>query len=106
MMSVSILLTVAAAVLAAPRTTSPAEPLRVSTHWLAEHLKDNNLVLLQVGSKEDYDAGHIPGAQFIQLQDISAPQGGRLILELPTRERIDSVLGARGISNNSRVVVY
>ena len=45
--------------------------LIVSTGWLAEHLKDDSLVLLQVGEKDEYTAAHIPGAQFIALADIS-----------------------------------
>ena len=33
--------------------------LIVSTEWLAKHLKDDSLVLLQVGEKEEYAAAHI-----------------------------------------------
>src|ERR1019366_5013061 len=38
------------------------ESLFVSTTWLADHIKDANLVVLAVGSKADYDAGHIAGS--------------------------------------------
>jgi hypothetical protein len=48
--------------------------LIVSTEWLAQHLNDNSLVLLQVGEKNEYVAGHIPGAQFINVADISTSQ--------------------------------
>jgi len=34
----------------------------VSPVWLAQHLKDPNLILVHVGLKPEYDAGHIPGA--------------------------------------------
>jgi 3-mercaptopyruvate sulfurtransferase SseA len=44
-----------------------------SNEWLAQHLKDDSLVLLQVGTKDEFTAAHIPGAQFIQLADISTP---------------------------------
>lgn len=87
---------------------APADtvPLIVPTSWLAEHLGDPKLVLLHVGEEEGYDAVHIPGAQFIGMGDVSAPRGDALVLEMPTPERMDSVLEARGISDDSKVVVY
>src|ERR1700752_4406721 len=51
------------------------ESMIVSTDWLEKQLKDDNLILLQVGEKKEYEAAHIPGAQFIQLADISTPRG-------------------------------
>ncbi len=39
--------------------TSTSGPI-VSTAWLADRLRDPNLVLLHVGEKADYEAGHIP----------------------------------------------
>jgi hypothetical protein len=39
----------------------------VSTEWLAKHLNDDALVLLQVGEKKEFDEAHIPGARFVQL---------------------------------------
>jgi len=49
------------------------ESLIVSTEWLAAHLKDDSLVLLQVGDKDEYLAGHIPGAQFVALSTFRLP---------------------------------
>jgi thiosulfate/3-mercaptopyruvate sulfurtransferase len=94
--------------------TSPAvlpavspESILVSPAWLSERMKRPGLVLFEVGEKPSYDAGHIPGAQFITLRDISAPrEEGALSLELPSIPRLDSVLEARGISDDSYVVVY
>ena len=54
----------AAAVAAACGGHGTRENLFVSTQWLADHIKDANLVVLAVGSKADYDAGHIAGSQF------------------------------------------
>ena len=86
---------------------SPRERLVVSPAWLAEHLDDANLVLLHVGERAEYDAGHIPGARYIQTQDVSLPrQPGALALELPPIADVRSVLEAKGISNDSRIVVY
>ena len=37
----------------------------VTPAWLAQHLNDRDLVVLQVGRKETYDAGHVPGARLV-----------------------------------------
>lgn len=78
----------------------------VTTEWLAKHLNDKSLVLLQVGDRKEYDAAHIPGAQFIQTSDISTPRGQGLNLELPPVEQLKATFEKLGISNNSRVIVY
>jgi thiosulfate/3-mercaptopyruvate sulfurtransferase len=99
----SFLLSLAAA--PAPQQSSP---VLVTTEWLAANLNDAKLVLFHIGTEPVYKAGHIPGAQFINpFSDLSAPsQPGGLNLELPSPERIDSVLEARGVSNDSRIVLY
>lgn len=78
----------------------------VTTEWLAKHLHDNSLVLLQVGERKEYDAAHIPGAQFIQMSDISTPRGHGLNLELPPVEQLKATFEKLGISDNSRIIVY
>lgn len=88
-----------------------AEPLLVSTTWLAQHLNDRGLIIFQIGdqtSRPAYDQGHIPGAQFLNpFQDLSTPRvPGALSLELPSAEVLDSVLEAKGVSDDSRVVLY
>src|SRR2546427_3638372 len=83
------------------------ESLIVSTEWLGEHVKeDDSLVLLQVGERREYDAEHIPGAQFIQLSDISTPRGQGLILELPAVDQLKATFEKLGVSDKSRVIVY
>src|SRR5205809_1281348 len=91
-------------------STSPAvgkvkESLIVSTDWLAQHFKDDSLILLQVGERKEYDAEHIAGAQFIQLADISTRAQG-LILELPPVDQLKATFERLGIKDNSRIVVY
>jgi thiosulfate/3-mercaptopyruvate sulfurtransferase len=78
----------------------------VSTEWLAKHLNDNSLVLLQVGKKEEYAAAHIPGAQFIQTADISTPRGQGLTLELPPVNQLKTAFENLGVSDKSRIVIY
>jgi thiosulfate/3-mercaptopyruvate sulfurtransferase len=96
---------------AAVQAPAQPAPVLVTTEWLAANLRAPGLVLFHIGdprSRATYDAGHIPGAQFLNpFTDLSAPavEGG-LRLELPSAEHLDSVLEARGVSDDSRVVLY
>ena len=74
------------------------ESLIVSTEWLAKHLNDNALVLLQVGDKGEYIAVHISGAQFISLADISTPRGSGLALELPSVAQLQTTFEKLGVT--------
>lgn len=87
---------------------SPRESLVVNSTWLASHLHDPNLVLLHVGDKDGYDAGHIPGARFVSMDDVSVSEHTHdgLMLEMPPVEDLRKKLEALGISDDSRVVVY
>jgi thiosulfate/3-mercaptopyruvate sulfurtransferase len=84
------------------------EPLVVDAAWLTKHLNDENLVLLHVGDKAGYEAGHIPGARHASMADVSVsdhtPKG--LMLEMPPADELRKRLEALGISDHSRVVVY
>jgi thiosulfate/3-mercaptopyruvate sulfurtransferase len=82
------------------------ESLIVSTDWLAKHLNDDSLVLLQVGDKAEYESGHIPGAQFIMVADISTPRGSGLALELPAVAQLQTLFEKLGVTDKSRIVVY
>jgi thiosulfate/3-mercaptopyruvate sulfurtransferase len=82
-----------------------AHPERlVSTAWLAEHLGSEDLVVLE--SDEDvllYDTGHIPGSLKLDWHtDLNDPV---------TRDYVDGarfaeVMGERGISRDTTVVIY
>lgn len=80
--------------------------LLVSTGWLADRLHDPSLVILHVGSRSDYDAGHVPGARLITLADVSMTGEGGLRLELPAQGALEAAFGKVGISDSSRVVIY
>ena len=85
----------------------PRDPMLVTPAWLAEHARDANLVLLQIGPRASYDSAHIAGARFISFSDISAPRDTtKPALELPTPATLDSSLEAMGISDDSRIVIY
>ncbi len=75
----------------------------VSAKWLAEHLNDPKVVVLHVADKRsEYDAGHIPGARFLSLDDFIEGQDA----ELPTTEKLKDTFEKLGVSDDSRVVIY
>lgn len=82
-------------------------PMTVSVDWLAGHLDHPGLVILHIGVKDEYDAGHIPGAQFIALNDLAlSREESDLSLQLPPGDRLKTVFEKLGISNNSRIILY
>jgi thiosulfate/3-mercaptopyruvate sulfurtransferase len=89
---------------------APAQRDRLVTTaaWLAQHLADPDLVLLHVGDKAEYEAGHIAGARLVSLKDVSVSDHSEmgLILEMPPSEELRHRLEAIGISDRSRIVVY
>lgn len=80
----------------------------VSADWLAAHLSDPSLVILEIGEQEGYDHSHIPGAQFLEYGSISTPMqmGKTLMLELPPMDQLVEVFEKLGVSNSSHVVLY
>ena len=91
----------ALAVLAA---TTPG--LLLSPADLASALKDPATIVIAVGSSEDdFIAGHIPGARFVNYNDIAVDAGG-LSTELPPVDQLRKVLSAAGISDKSKIVIY
>jgi thiosulfate/3-mercaptopyruvate sulfurtransferase len=87
-----------------------APPVRadmlVTTSWLAQHLKDSNLVILHVSrDRKAFDEGHIPGARFVALTDIAITRDG-ILNELPPAATLKGVFEKAGVSDNSRVILY
>ncbi len=86
----------------------------VSTDWLAAHLKDPDLRILDGSwylpaqnrdAKAEYDAGHIPGARFFDIDDISDRRSD-LPHMAPPVEKFMSRLRAMGVGDGHQVVVY
>ncbi|MBL0939592.1 MAG: sulfurtransferase [Gemmatimonadaceae bacterium] len=78
----------------------------VTTAWLADHLRDPDLVVLHVGSKVAYDSGHVEGARHVTLDEIALPQGpGTLTLQMAGEAQLDAWAERNGISDRSRIVV-
>ena len=78
----------------------------VSAEWLAARLGDPSVVILHVGWKQDYEAGHIPGARLVALSDISITGERGLRLELPPVAALEEAFGKVGVADGSRIVVY
>ncbi|HUQ83209.1 MAG TPA: rhodanese-like domain-containing protein [Gemmatimonadaceae bacterium] len=81
----------------------------VTSDWLATQLANPKLVLLHIGERPEYDAGHIPGARFVELRDISTPPSRdttQLALEMLPADQLRERLEQLGISDDSRVIVY
>jgi thiosulfate/3-mercaptopyruvate sulfurtransferase len=83
---------------------SESNSMLVSTSWLAEHMGDRSLVIINIGPRASYDAGHIAGARFLEMSSI-AVSGQPLTLELPPVEKLKSSFEELGVSDNSRVVI-
>ena len=86
----------------------------VSTQWLAAHLKDPDLRVLDAswylpGSKRDpfaeYQAAHIPGARFFDLDDVSDHRSD-LPHMVPPVEKFMSRMRAMGVGDGHQIVVY
>lgn len=76
----------------------------VSTDWVADHLEDSNVRLLEVDVDTDaYEQGHIPGAVGLnwetQLQD-------QLRRDLISKENLEELMSSAGITSDTTVVVY
>jgi thiosulfate/3-mercaptopyruvate sulfurtransferase len=86
----------------------------VSTDWLAGHLHDPGLVILDASwylatsgrdALQEYLAGHLPGAAYFDL-DRASEERSPLPHTLPTAEAFGAYVGALGIAGDSAVVVY
>ena len=97
-------------------TPLPASRWLKSTAWLADHLHDRDVVVVDgsyppVGVTPkpdvhaDYRAGHIPGAGFFDI-DAVADHSTELPHMLPGPKQFGEVVGALGIADTDTIVVY
>jgi thiosulfate/3-mercaptopyruvate sulfurtransferase len=94
----------------------------VSTGWLAEHRTDPDLRIFDVtvhlrpstsggpyrieSGRADYEAGHVPGAGFLDLPGELSDTDSPLAFTMPPVEKLARALGAAGVGAGSRVVAY
>ncbi|MDX6511162.1 MAG: thiosulfate/3-mercaptopyruvate sulfurtransferase [Gaiellaceae bacterium] len=81
-----------------------AKEVLVTTEWLAEHLGDDGLVVAEVDENTDlYEEGHIPGAVKLHWRDDLQDPVERDLVE---KDAFEQLMVARGISNDTTLVVY
>jgi len=93
----------------------------VTAGWLSEHLDDPDLVVLDctvrvemdegggfqiLSGRADYDGGHIPSAGFADLMGDLSDGESPLQFAIPTPEQFSAAMGALGVGDDSRVVLY
>jgi len=86
----------------------------VSTAWLADHLKDPDLRVLDASwylpdagrdGRAEYDAAHIPGARFFDIDDVS-DQRSELPHMVPPTEKFMSRMRKLGVGDGHQIVAY
>ncbi len=86
----------------------------VSSQWLADHLKDPDLRILDASwylpdagrdPAREYRAGHIPGARFFDIDEIADLRTDMPHMA-PPPEKFISRLRAMGVGDGHQVVVY
>ena len=82
-----------------------APDLRVldcTTHLVPE---PNHVFRVESGYA-DWEAGHVPGAGYVDLQGELSDSSAPFRFMLPATEQFAEVMGAKGVSPDSRVVLY
>lgn len=105
-MAVFLLVILVAGSLSA-QETEPAYPnadLLVNREWLLEHTDDPNLLLVDVREAGEYDSGHLPGAVYFDVGDVTAPENG-VPDQVTDAEMTAAALGAAGIAPEKTVVI-
>jgi thiosulfate/3-mercaptopyruvate sulfurtransferase len=86
----------------------------VSTKWLKNHLQDPDLRIIDASwflpdadrnARQEYDTGHIPGARFFDIDEISNSRS-ELPHMAPEPEKFVSRMRGMGIGDGHQVVVY
>jgi len=93
----------------------------VSSSWLGAHLDDPDLVVLDcsvrveqdadgrfrsINGRPDYENGHIPTAGFADLLGDLSDRSSPLETAMPKPEQFCAAMGALGVGDDSRVVLY
>jgi thiosulfate/3-mercaptopyruvate sulfurtransferase len=93
---------------------SPAHRSLVTTEWLAQHLRDANVVVVDSSyflpaqkrdAHAEYRAGHIPGAVFFDIEAV-CDHSTDLPHMLPIAADFAAAAGALGVADTDTIVVY
>src|SRR5262245_21885612 len=91
------------AMLLAAQTGFARPELLVDTAWLASHLNDSNIRIVDLRPR-GYGDGHIPGAVWLDNNAIRI--ANRPPTFLPTPAEFEDLMARLGIGNNTRVIAY
>ena len=76
------------------------------TTWLKPAEPGDDAPYRVVSGRAEYDAEHIPGAVFLDIQGQISDPDTRLKFMAPSAEQFADAMGALGIGDDSRVVLY
>lgn len=87
-----------------PLTRTAPEDILVTPEWVAE--RSDEIVILDIGRDfEDFEAGHVPGAAYVQREVIAVERDGVGGM-LPDPEVVAADLAELGVAHDTPVVVY
>jgi thiosulfate/3-mercaptopyruvate sulfurtransferase len=106
-----------------PKTQFQHPNALVTTEWLEANLADSALRVFDcttylvydsgpdrpykvVSGRADYDAGHIPGSGFLDLQADLSDNASPFRFTMPPAETLTAAFGRHGIGDGARVVLY
>ena len=86
----------------------------VSTEWLAEHLRDSEVVAVDStmfmpssgrDARAEYTAAHIPGARFLDIDELSDHSAASPHM-LPPPDQFGAAMETLGVGRDDRIIVY
>jgi thiosulfate/3-mercaptopyruvate sulfurtransferase len=103
--------------------TAKTIPMLVEPDWLAAHLSDPDLRILDCtvqllgrdrpgplrreSGRSLWESAHIPGSAFVDLMhDLSDPNNPKLAFPMPSAEQFAEAMGRLGVGDDSKVVLY
>src|SRR5215472_10106695 len=105
-----------------PLATLAHPEFLVEAEWLAAHLREPNLRVIDctvhirfdaalVGptrssGHEDFERGHIPGAQFVDVVTELSDPASPVPCMVPSAAQLAAAMSRLGVGNASRVVLY
>jgi thiosulfate/3-mercaptopyruvate sulfurtransferase len=84
----------------------------VSTDWLAEHLEDERIRILDCryyfdrDGREEYDKGHVPGALHVDHSKQLTDPNHEVDSMIPPAGQVEDVMQSLGVSNETVIVGY
>lgn len=85
----------------------PNDTLLVSASWLADHIGDPDLCLVEVTPPgTGYGFGHLPGAVYLNMDEVLTGKAGTGPRAIRPVEEIAALLGRLGLATHKQVVIY